>query len=70
MDDLDRRILDVEARTFRSVGVKERVIREQTGLTPTAYFVRLNRLLESREALEYRPTVVNRLRGLRQRTEV
>ncbi|GAA1714606.1 DUF3263 domain-containing protein [Brachybacterium phenoliresistens] len=67
LDDVDRAILEIEARTYRFVGTKERRIRERTGLTPTRYFVRLNRLLESPAALQHSPAVVNRLRTLRQR---
>jgi len=67
LDDVDRAILEIEARTYRFVGTKERCIRERTGLTPTRYFVRLNRLLESPAALQHSPAVVNRLRTLRER---
>lgn len=65
MEDLDRRILDMESRTFRFQGVKERAIREQLGLSRTAYYVRLNSLLDDAGALEYAPVTVNRLRRLR-----
>lgn len=65
----DRRILALESRTFRFVGTKERRIREELGMTPTAYLVRLNALLESPAALREAPALVHRLRGLRTRED-
>lgn len=64
MDDTDRAILDLEARVFRWVGTKECAIRA-LGLTPRAYLVRLNMLLDMPEATVYRPDVVRRLRARR-----
>lgn len=65
LTDLERRILDLEALTFRHLGSKERRIREDLGLTPTQYFVRLNALLDKPAALRAAPAVVNRLRARR-----
>ncbi len=65
MNDTDRAILDFESQWWRHAGVKERDIRERFGLTPTRYYQRLNRLLDEPEALEQHPTLVNRLRRLR-----
>lgn len=61
----ERAILALEARTFRYVGAKERRIREELALTPTAYFVRLNALLDRPEALRAAPALVHRLRARR-----
>jgi hypothetical protein len=61
----ERAILAMEERTFRYVGAKERRIREELGLTPTTYFVRLNALLDRPEALRAAPAVVHRLRARR-----
>lgn len=58
-------ILAIESRTFRYVGAKEKRIREELGLTPIQYFVRLNALLEKPEALRAAPALVNRLRERR-----
>ncbi|PMC76387.1 DUF3263 domain-containing protein [Brachybacterium sp. UMB0905] len=66
MDDTDRAILDLESRTFRFAGVKWQAVRAM-GLTRTAYLVRLNRLLDTREAVECAPGTVNRLRRLQGR---
>lgn len=61
----DLLVLDLEGRTFRHLGAKERAIRERLGWTPTRYFVRLNRLLDHPAALAHAPAVVNRLRARR-----
>ena len=63
MDDRDRAILDCEGRTWRSVGLKERAMRD-LGMTPPAYYTRLVALLETRDALEYAPMTVTRLRRM------
>lgn len=65
LSDRDLRILALEGRTFRYVGAKERAIREQIGLSRTAYYVRLNALLDEPDALRAAPAVVNRLRRRR-----
>lgn len=65
LSDRDTRILAFEGRTFRFVGAKERHIREELGMTPTAYFVRLNALLDEPAALRQAPAVVHRLRARR-----
>lgn len=67
--DEDRLILDIESKTFRYYGAKERVIRERTGMLLRTYLVRLDRLLGDPAALEYAPAVVNRLRARRERRE-
>ncbi len=69
LSDQDRRILALEGRTFRYVGAKERMIREEFGMSPTAYFVRLNALLDEPAALEEAPALVHRLRGRRTSAE-
>ncbi|PWH07629.1 DUF3263 domain-containing protein [Brachybacterium endophyticum] len=61
----DLAILAMEERSFRYVGAKERRIREELGLSPTSYFVRLNALLDRPEALRAAPGAVNRLRARR-----
>lgn len=65
LSDEDRRLLALEGRTFRHLGAKERCIREELGMTPTAYFVRLNALLEEPAALREAPALVHRLRARR-----
>lgn len=65
LSDQDQRILALEGRTFRRVGAKERRIREELGLSPVQYLVRLNTLLDSPAALRAAPALVNRLRARR-----
>lgn len=65
LSDRDRRILELESRTFRFVGTKEKAIREQLAMSRTAYYVRLNSLLDDPAALRVAPALVNRLRGRR-----
>lgn len=65
LSDRDRMILELESRTYRYVGTKERAIREQLAMSRTAYYVRLNALLDDPAALKAAPAVVNRLRDRR-----
>ena len=69
LTDRDRRILELEARTFRYVGAKERAIREELGISRTAYYVRLNALLDDPQALRSAPATINRLRDRRTSAE-
>ncbi|NUU20942.1 MAG: DUF3263 domain-containing protein [Streptomycetaceae bacterium] len=67
----DIAILAFERRHFASgvpaaPGPKERAIREELGLRPTRYYQRLNQLIDTREALERHPVMVNRLRSIRE----
>lgn len=62
---VERGILALESRTFRYLGAKEKRIRDELGLTPTQYYVRLNALLEKPDALRAAPALVNRLRARR-----
>lgn len=61
----ERGILALEAITFAHQGTKENRIREELGMTPTAYYVRLNALLDRPAALRAAPALVNRLRARR-----
>lgn len=59
-------ILDLEARHWRHAGSKEQAIRAELGLSTTAYYARLNQLLDEPAALQRQPVLVNRLRRLRE----
>lgn len=63
--DLDRAILDFEARWWKYPGRKEQAILDELGLTGVRYYQRLNALLDEPDALAYAPAVVNRLRRRR-----
>lgn len=67
LSDVAKAILDLEALTFRSPARKEQEIRERFDWSPTVYYQHLNRLIDHPAALVHSPTVVNRLRRLRER---
>lgn len=59
-------LLDFEEQWWRWSGRKEEAIRARFGVPPARYFQLLERVIDTREALEARPMLVRRL--LRQRT--
>lgn len=61
----DREILSLEKLTFRHIGNKEQRIMDDFGMTPNEYTQRLNRLIDTKDALAAEPLVVKRLRRLR-----
>lgn len=63
MTDLDRAILDIEAKTWRYAGAKEATVRAELGLTPVRYYQRLRALMVDPEAVAYAPAVTRRLRA-------
>ncbi|NJP51397.1 DUF3263 domain-containing protein [Streptomyces sp. SBST2-5] len=63
----ERGILALERRGFSGPGAKERVIREELGLSPVRYYQLLNALLDDPRALAHDPVTVNRLRRVRER---
>lgn len=65
LDDVDRAMLDHEARWWRHAGAKESAISAAFGVSATRYYQRLTALLDSRAAEEYAPVVVHRLREQR-----
>lgn len=62
----ERAVLDFESRRWKHAGQKEQAIRDTFELSPTNYFQILNALLDDPAALAYRPTLVARLRRLRE----
>lgn len=68
MDDLtiaDRALLAFERRSWRRDGSKERAMREQLDLTPTAYYARLGQVIDTPAALAAEPVLVKRLQRMR-----
>ncbi|MET4924865.1 DUF3263 domain-containing protein [Streptomyces sp. PSRA5] len=61
----DRAVLAVERRSWPGPGAKERVIREQLGISPTRYYQLLRALIDDPLALAHDPVTVNRLRRIR-----
>lgn len=70
LTDRDVAILNLEARHWRHAGSKEQAIRGRLDLSATAYYARLNQLLDEPAALERNPVLVNRLRRLREQRRV
>jgi len=60
-----RQILDFEGQWWLLRGNKETAIRDQFQLSAIRYTQILNKLLDDPEAVEYSPTVVARLRRIR-----
>ena len=60
-------ILDFERDWWKGSLRKERAVRARFGLSSARYYQLLNRLIDRPEALEYDPTLVQRLRRLRAR---
>lgn len=67
LSEQDRAILALEAEAGGRGGHKERRAREELGLSATAYYQRLNALLDREEALAAYPALVSRLRRIRSR---
>lgn len=63
--DLDRAILGIESQVWRFEGAKREAIRQQTGLSPVAYYQRLNQVIDTPQALSHDPVTVRRLLGAR-----
>ncbi|APT93797.1 Fis family transcriptional regulator [Corynebacterium phocae] len=70
LSDLDAALLDFESRAPRSVGAKEKAIRENFDLSPVRYHQRLNELLDDPAALAAQPVLVGRLRRVRERRDI
>lgn len=62
----DAAVLAFERRWWKHAGAKEQAIRDQFGTSATAYYARVNRLLDDPTALAADPVLINRLRRLRE----
>lgn len=65
LSERDREILIFERLWWRHQGAKESRIWQTFGLTPARYYQVLNALIDLPEALEFDPSVVRRLRQIR-----
>ena len=65
LSDTDLAVLRFAARAPRSVGSREDAVRSELGMQPIRYYQRLNRLLDSPDALAAEPQLVRRLQRLR-----
>lgn len=62
----EQAMLAFERSWWKYAGAKESAIREQFGISATAYYQRLGRLMERPEAYMHDPVLVKRLRRLRE----
>ena len=65
LSDTDLSVLRFAARAPRSIGAREDAVRSELGMQPIRYYQRLNRLLDSPDALAAEPQLVRRLQRLR-----
>ena len=63
--DRDAAILDFEDSWFTAAVPKEQAIMERFSLSATRYYQHLNQLIDTPEALAYKPLLVKRLRRMR-----
>lgn len=66
LSEQDRTILATERQWWRYAGSKEQHIRDTFDMTATAYYQRLNELLEDPAAWAWDPLLVKRLRRVRE----
>lgn len=66
LTDDDLEMLDLERQWWKHAGAKDSLIRERFDISPTAYYSRLNQLLDRPEALAADPMTVRRLQRLRE----
>ena len=67
LTDRDRAIIEFERTWWSEESSKEVLIRENFDLSTTRYYEILGELIDSREAYEFDPLVIRRLRRLRDR---
>lgn len=60
-----KEILALEKRFYRHASSKEQDVKDELGLSPVQYYVRLNQLLDDPAAIQAEPGLVKRLRRIR-----
>jgi hypothetical protein len=65
MTDLQQAILEFEAQWWHHAGNKERAIVRTFKMSVIRYNQRLNQIIDTDEALQFDPLLVNRLRRIR-----
>ncbi|QGJ87585.1 helix-turn-helix DNA binding domain protein [Gordonia phage Faith5x5] len=65
MTDEEMRMLDLAGARWNYAGSLEQRVRDEFGISLTRFWQRVSQLCDTREALEYAPATVNRLRRLR-----
>lgn len=67
LSERDRAILDCAATPYAYEGIREQVIRDRFEMSATRFWQIVGALIDTQDALEYAPVLVNRLRRLRDR---
>ena len=70
MTDEERRMLDLAGARWNYAGSLEQRVRDEFGNSLTRFWQRVNQQCDTREALEYAPATVNRLRRMREARQV
>lgn len=70
LSDADARLLSFEEHAPRSAGAKEEAIRTRLEMSPVRYYQRLNLLIDVPEAMAAHPSLIARLRRIRDRRAV
>ncbi|WP_238147728.1 MULTISPECIES: DUF3263 domain-containing protein [Micrococcaceae] len=65
LTEAERAILEMEKRTWKYPGAKERAVRKELGMSATEYYMRLNRLIDDVRAVREEPALTRRLRERR-----
>ncbi|WGH80548.1 DUF3263 domain-containing protein [Auritidibacter ignavus] len=65
LNDREKQVLDLERRSFRYSGAKDRAIQDDLGMTPTGYYQLLTRLVDDERAIAADPMLINRIRQRR-----
>lgn len=65
LSELELRILEFEHRWYRHRGEKHVALSREFGISPIRYFQILNQIIDKPEAVVLEPTLVNRLRRMR-----
>lgn len=65
----DKTVLDIARRHTNSSkrGALDMEVRETLDISPTAYWMKVNRLIDNPHALEHDPSTINRLQTIRER---
>lgn len=66
LSDRERLALELAATPYRYPAIRESRVRDELGLTPTAYWLLVDGLLDRADALEEMPAAVARLRRVRE----
>jgi Protein of unknown function (DUF3263) len=65
LSDVDKGVLTIAGKQWKNAGHRTNAIRLRLGWSPDRFAVELNRLVDDPAALAWSPTLVNRLRRIR-----